>query len=109
MRQGRDAATPRRAARRATRPPPRPPESGVAIRPYLEQHHIPIVGGDVYDQLWHESPMLFPQALYINNLHYATAAATVQSGKKSFALMWCAEVAACGAAVPYWESSIAKL
>jgi len=83
--------------------------SGTSVRAYLEQHHIPVIGGDVYDGFWHESPVLFPQSEFINNLHYATAASVVQAGHKSFALMWCAEVAACGAARPHWESSIKKL
>lgn len=83
--------------------------SGQSIHTYLEQHHIPVVGGDVYDQLWHQSPMLFPQAEFINNLHYATAAGPIQAGKKTFAILTCAEVAACGAARPYQESSIKKL
>ena len=80
--------------------------TGQQARPYVEEKRVPVVGGDVTDTFWHESPMLFPQLLFVNNAMYGVANAAMYGGKKKVALLNCAELAACSAILPHEEKGI---
>ncbi len=62
---------------------------------YLEQKQIPIVGGDLTDVGWYQSPMFFPQGALIDGPLRGSAALAVKHGGPKVALLYCGEAAAC--------------
>ncbi|WP_156869913.1 ABC transporter substrate-binding protein [Sporichthya polymorpha] len=62
---------------------------------YLEQKQIPLVGGDLTDVGWYESPMFFPQGALIDGPLRGTAQLAVKHGGAKVALIYCGEAAAC--------------
>jgi branched-chain amino acid transport system substrate-binding protein len=64
-------------------------------RSYLEQKKIPLVGGDLTDQGWYQSPMFFPQGALIDGPLRGSAQLAVKDGGPRVALLYCGEAAAC--------------
>jgi branched-chain amino acid transport system substrate-binding protein len=64
-------------------------------RAYLESKGIPVIGGDLTDVGWYQSPMLFPQGALIDGSLRGSARVAVQSGGPRVALLYCGEAAAC--------------
>jgi branched-chain amino acid transport system substrate-binding protein len=62
---------------------------------YLEQKQIPLVGGDLTDQGWYQSPMFFPQGALIDGPLRGSAQLAVKEGGPRVALLYCGEAAAC--------------
>lgn len=68
---------------------------------YIDQHHIPVVGGDLSSNNgWGTSPYFFPQATVADNaykgLTYQVAAAALPQGKKNLGTLVCVEAPTCG-------------
>jgi branched-chain amino acid transport system substrate-binding protein len=62
---------------------------------YLEQKQIPLVGGDLTDVGWYQSPMFFPQGAMIDGPLRGSAELAVKDGGPRVALLYCGEAAAC--------------
>ncbi len=62
---------------------------------YLEQKQIPLIGGDLTDQGWYQSPMFFPQGALIDGPLRGSAQLAVKEGGPKVALLYCGEAAAC--------------
>ena len=60
---------------------------------YLQQHQIPVIGGDVVTAQWNQSPMLFPQGTAIDNVILDMAAVAVKYGAPRIGVIYCAEAA----------------
>ena len=58
---------------------------------YLQDHQIPVVGGDGSTPSWTQSPMLFPQGESNNNIIASLASVTVKAGKTKAAIIYCVE------------------
>ena len=81
--------------------------TGPTAAPYLEQKRVPVVGGDGTTTLWWESPMFFPQVLYIADQQYLMVAAGAAATKgRKFALFYCVETPACTAVRPAVSASV---
>lgn len=63
--------------------------------PYLKERGVPAVGGDMVTPLWHESPILFPQGTFINNIHIAAAKLAAAANHHRFGILYCGEATAC--------------
>jgi branched-chain amino acid transport system substrate-binding protein len=75
---------------------------------YLEQHGIPVVGGDIANMLWWGSPIFFPQgATVVNGVKGATRLA-VQQGGPNVALLYCGEAAGCFTARDVFKAGAAE-
>jgi branched-chain amino acid transport system substrate-binding protein len=62
---------------------------------YLEQKQIPVVGGDLTDVGWYQSPMFFPQGAVIDGPLKGSAQQAVKQGGPKVALLYCGEASAC--------------
>jgi branched-chain amino acid transport system substrate-binding protein len=64
---------------------------------YLQQQSIPVIGGDASSSVWWQSPMLFPQASFINNESDYSAREAAAAGYTKIGLLYCIEDATCTA------------
>jgi branched-chain amino acid transport system substrate-binding protein len=71
------------------------PLSLAGSQSYLEQHGIPLVGGDTASQLWWESPIYFPQGGTVVGGTEGSATVAVKRGGPSVGLLYCAEASGC--------------
>ena len=71
------------------------PLSLTGSKAYLEQKQIPLIGGDLTDVAWYQSPMFFPQGALIDGSLRGAAAQAAQVGSHNVALLYCGEASAC--------------
>jgi len=71
------------------------PLSGSGPRDYLEQHKIPVIGGDGSTAVWFQSPMYFPSAAAWPTVSFGAAKTLVDAGQKKIAVVYCVEVEPC--------------
>lgn len=62
---------------------------------YLEQHHIPVIGGGASDQVWWQSPVYFPQTAYYLRSADDLISMAAKEGHTKVGLIYCIEVASC--------------
>jgi branched-chain amino acid transport system substrate-binding protein len=62
---------------------------------YLQQQKIPVIGGDSASLTWWQSPVLFPQASYLQYEGDDTIRNAVAAGKTKLAYLYCIEDATC--------------
>ena len=62
---------------------------------YLEQHHVPVVGGDATETAWTTSPVLFPEGTTNFELYDALAKMVRRAGLTKVALLYCIEATQC--------------
>lgn len=77
---------------------------------YLEQKHVPVIGGDCAEYVWNQSPMLFPQCpSYVDGMYDIAHTAAVYGVGKRFGAIICSEAAACTSTKHEWfDHGIAK-
>lgn len=68
---------------------------GSGVQSYVEQHQIPIVGGDTLSTPWGTSPMFFSSGTNLNGVGYGLAHIAATSGVSKAALLYCVEAAIC--------------
>jgi branched-chain amino acid transport system substrate-binding protein len=73
------------------------PVSLSGIRKYLEDHRIPLIGGDLTLPDWTQSPMLFPQGTTIDTIGRAALALMAKNGAPKMAILFCGESPSCAA------------
>jgi branched-chain amino acid transport system substrate-binding protein len=71
---------------------PQDADAGVA---YLEQKHIPVVGGDAIMTPWTSSPVFFPMGTTWLSLIESTLKAAHDAGATKLAVLYCIETPAC--------------
>jgi branched-chain amino acid transport system substrate-binding protein len=71
------------------------PLTASAALPYLQQQNIPVIGGDASSLTWWQSPIMFPQASFLNREGDATIDAGVAAGKTKLAYLYCIEDTTC--------------
>jgi branched-chain amino acid transport system substrate-binding protein len=69
--------------------------SANGARDYLEQHKIPVIGGDGLLAVWFESPMYFPTSLSMPYFSLGALGQLVTLNKKKVAVTYCAETQVC--------------
>jgi branched-chain amino acid transport system substrate-binding protein len=72
-----------------------------ASLPYLEQQHIPVIGGDVTSDTWFQSPVLFPESTEILSAADDVIKAAVAEGKTNLGFLYCVEDPICTGAYQY--------
>jgi branched-chain amino acid transport system substrate-binding protein len=75
---------------------------------YLEQKHIPVVGGDVISAPWTASPVLFPMGTTVLPLIEAALKAAHDAGQTKLGLVYCVEVPACDVINKHVNETAAK-
>jgi branched-chain amino acid transport system substrate-binding protein len=77
---------------------------------YLEQKHVPVIGGDCAEYIWNQSSMLFPQCpSYVSGMWDIAHTAAVYGVGKRFGAIICSEAAACTSTKHEWfDHGIAK-
>lgn len=71
------------------------PISAGGARTYLEERRIPVVGGDLIDEIWEGSKMFFPQGTPAGPLFEGIAKTGALTGKRKLGMFYCAEATAC--------------
>jgi branched-chain amino acid transport system substrate-binding protein len=72
-----------------------------ASLPYLQQQHIPVIGGDGTTDYWYQSPVLFPEGTEILSAADATVRAAVAAGHANLGFLYCVEDPICTGAEQY--------
>jgi branched-chain amino acid transport system substrate-binding protein len=67
---------------------------------YVEQHHVPVLGGNLSNATFFTNPDFFPEGTTQNYLANQIVAEAKKAGAKNLAVLYCAEVVACQEAVP---------
>ena len=77
---------------------------------YLEDKHVPVIGGDCAEYVWNQSPMLFPQCpSYVSSIWGITRVGAVHGKGKKFGAIICSEAAACTNTKQEWfHNGLAK-
>jgi branched-chain amino acid transport system substrate-binding protein len=77
---------------------------------YLEDKHVPVIGGDCAEYIWNQSPMLFPQCpAYVSSIWGITRVGAVYGKGKRFGAIICSEAAACTNTKTEWfKNGLAK-
>jgi branched-chain amino acid transport system substrate-binding protein len=79
--------------------------SGYGPRDYLEQHKIPIIGGDGTTNAWLESPMYFTSSANFPGISFGAIKGLADLGKKKVAILYCVEAEQCKT---YHDTAAAK-
>jgi branched-chain amino acid transport system substrate-binding protein len=66
-----------------------------ASRPYLEQKHIPVIGGDMANTAWTSSPVIFPVGTTFLPQLDATLKAAHEANATKLAVVYCVEAPTC--------------
>jgi branched-chain amino acid transport system substrate-binding protein len=70
--------------------------SDFSLYPYLNQVHVPLIGGDgLYDTLVQQTPMVFPAGSPFATMTNSLATHLAGAGFKKIALFYCVEVVIC--------------
>jgi branched-chain amino acid transport system substrate-binding protein len=72
-----------------------------ASLPYLQQQHIPVIGGDGTTDAWYQNTMLFPEGTEILAAADGTVKAGVATGHTNFGFLYCVEDPICTGADQY--------
>jgi branched-chain amino acid transport system substrate-binding protein len=78
-----------------------------SVRQYLEQNGVPVVGGDVPEPTWYQSPVFFPQITTLEEHAVSLPVAIVHSRPqlKKWGQMNCREVEACSVLAKTWAET----
>jgi len=79
--------------------------SGYGPRDYLEQHKIPIIGGDGTTNVWLQSPMYFTSSANFPGISLGALKGLVDLGKKKIAIVHCVEAEQCKT---YHDTAVGK-
>jgi branched-chain amino acid transport system substrate-binding protein len=79
------------------------PLSLSGIQPYIEQKHIPMVGGDVSLPQWTQSPMIFPSGTDADSFRAAQGREFVKAGFHKLAILYCGETPSCTQGAKYLQ------
>ena len=79
--------------------------SGYGPRDYLEQHKIPIIGGDGTTNVWLQSPMYFTSSANFPGISLGAIKGLADLGKKKIAIVHCVEAEQCKT---YHDTAVSK-
>jgi len=79
--------------------------SGYGPRDYLEQHKIPIIGGDGTTNVWLQSPMYFTSSANFPGISLGAVKGLTDLGEKKIAIVYCVEAEQCKT---YHDTAIGK-
>jgi branched-chain amino acid transport system substrate-binding protein len=68
---------------------------------YLQQHHIPVIGGDLDTEDWVTSPVLFPEGTEFFHQNDGLVKGPVARGKTKLGMLYCVEDPICSASNQY--------
>jgi branched-chain amino acid transport system substrate-binding protein len=68
---------------------------------YLQQQHVPVIGGDMTTDSWVTNPVLFPQGTEIFDAVAGNLKMGVARGKTKMGFIYCVEDPVCGTAYQY--------
>lgn len=70
---------------------------------YLQQNHIPVMGGDETTDTWFQSPVLFPEGTEIFHSADGDVKLAVAAGKTKMGFLYCVEDPVCGDSYNYFD------
>jgi len=76
---------------------------------YLEEKKIPVVGGDLTNLAWFESPMLFAHGTWIIHTFWGAIRMAVQKGNTRVGLLYCAEAEICTKGQQYFDEGVKRV
>lgn len=76
---------------------------------YLEEKKIPVVGGDLTNLAWFETPMLFAHGTWIIHQLWSSIRMAVEQGKTRVGLLYCAEAEICTRGQQNFEEGVKRV
>jgi branched-chain amino acid transport system substrate-binding protein len=76
---------------------------------YLQEKKIPVVGGDLTNLAWFESPMLFAHGTWIIHTFWGAIRMAVEKGNTRVGLLYCAEAEICTKGQQYFEEGVKRV
>lgn len=80
-------------------------QNTAAVRSYIEKSGVPVVGGDLIDPAWVDSPNFFPQGASFPTIAASLAKLAAAGGKKRIGILYCTETPLCSIGTKYIESA----
>jgi branched-chain amino acid transport system substrate-binding protein len=71
------------------------PLSFEGIQPYIDQNHIPLIGGDVTLPAWIQDPDVFPQGTDVASISKGAVQLITSGGLGKLAILYCGESPSC--------------
>ena len=71
------------------------------VQPYVDAHHIPVVGGDLVADAWTHDQYLFPQGPSFEAVIYGFLKYAAMTGGHKYSFFYCIEATPCSAAQDY--------
>ncbi|HVU72886.1 MAG TPA: ABC transporter substrate-binding protein, partial [Mycobacteriales bacterium] len=68
------------------------------VEPYVDAHHIPVVGGDLVAKQWNTDQYLFPQGPSLEPVLYTFMRYAAMNGGTKYSFLYCIEATPCTAA-----------
>lgn len=70
---------------------------------YLGEVGVPAIGGDLTQEAWHDTPILFPQGISLRKLVFGMVNISVRRGHTQIGVIYCAEVQGCRGGNQYFQ------
>lgn len=71
------------------------PITTAGIEPYIDQHRVPVVGGDLLSSAWYTDKNFFPQGGPLQAVLYAISRYAVLQGGTKYSFFYCIEASPC--------------
>lgn len=76
-----------------------------AVRSYIERSGVPVIGGDLIDAAWVDSPGFFPQGASFPTIAASLAKLAGDGGTKRIGILYCTESPLCSIGTKYVEEA----
>lgn len=85
------------------------PAGEASVAQYVDQKHIPVVGGIAISATWNQSPMMFPSTASADAVQYGYAKAMKDAGVTKVGAVYCSEATVCQTDEETWKTYAAQL
>ncbi|HVU72654.1 MAG TPA: ABC transporter substrate-binding protein, partial [Mycobacteriales bacterium] len=71
------------------------PITMAGVQPYVDSHHVPIVGGDLLSPTWYSDQYFFPQGGPLDSILYGISKYAALNGGHKYSFFYCVEASPC--------------
>lgn len=75
---------------------------------YLGEVGVPAIGGDLTQEAWHDTPILFPQGVSLRKLVFGMVNIAARRGHTQIGVIYCAEVQGCRGGNQYFQEGASQ-
>ena len=85
------------------------PAGEASVAQYVDQKHVPVVGGIAISATWNQSPMMFPSTASADAVQYGYAKAMKDAGVTKVGAVYCSEATVCQTDEQTWKTYATQL